>query len=383
MSASDELRQNDMTDILRQLKDIATAVIAAAEADTLGEVLERIAETARQMVRARYAALGVPDNRGGLEFFMFSGLDDITAHKIGALPQGRGLLGAIMAEREPIRIPHISQDPRSVGFPPHHPLMDRFLGVPILVGDQLFGMLYLTDPEHGREFDERDQWLIEMLAGYAALAIAGARLRDQRARLTLFEERERISMELHDGVIQSLYAIGMQIELMRVSGSIEADDLRPVMQSLNKVIEDIREYILNLKAAGRQQKTISQCIHETLKRLHIPADLTVTIQVDEPDVPLSPLIAEAVSQMANEAISNVVRHASAHKVIIKAQRHDRLFELEIIDDGAGFDMRSIANHAGLGLFNIQQRARLHGGTVNIHSKPGAGTNVTLLMPLHN
>src|SRR5690606_8986929 len=180
MELSDKTPQEDVTLLLSYLKAITSLAMHAAEAETLGEVLERIAEASRQLVRARYAALGIPDGKGGLEYFMFAGLDKIEAHAIGRLPQGRGLLGAIMAERQPIPLEHIKDDPRSVGFPPNHPHMDRFLGVPIIVGELLFGMLYLTDRYDGRPFTEQDQWLIEMMASYAALAIAGARLREQR-----------------------------------------------------------------------------------------------------------------------------------------------------------------------------------------------------------
>lgn len=380
MELSDKSPQEDVTLLLSYLKAITSLAMHAAEAETLGEVLERIAEASRQLVRARYAALGIPDGKGGLEYFMFAGLDKIEAHAIGRLPQGRGLLGAIMAERQPIRLEHIKDDPRSVGFPPNHPHMDRFLGVPIIVGELLFGMLYLTDRYDGRPFTEQDQWLIEMMASYAALAIAGARLREQRERLTLLEERDRISMELHDGVIQSLYAIGMQIQLMRVTQKVHPDDLVPIMDSLNSVIEDIRGYIQNLNTRNYQNRSIAECLNDIVNRLHIPQHIKVEIDAPEGEMPFTPTTYEALSQMANEAISNIIRHADATQIQLSVNQSKGIFELIIEDNGRGFETAEVRPGSGLGLRNIQQRARLHGGAVTINSSAGHGTRVVLSLP---
>ncbi|MCA9915565.1 MAG: GAF domain-containing protein, partial [Anaerolineae bacterium] len=163
---------------------------------------------------------------------------------IDHLPVGHGLIGAIMQERKTIRLESMQDDPRSVGFPSDHPEMKSFLGVPIIVGEQLYGMLYLSDKEDGTAFNDEDQLLIETLAGYAALAIATAEIRQQHNRLRILEERERIGMELHDGIIQSLYGIGMVVDMMRRNESkISPEKLQPVVESLNNVIDDIRHYI--------------------------------------------------------------------------------------------------------------------------------------------
>lgn len=382
METGDKYQQEDVTLLLSYLKAITSLVMHAAEAETLGEVLERIAEASRQLVRARYAAMGVPDGKGGLEYFMFTGMEEAQAHAIGNLPEGRGLLGAIMTEREPIRLEHIKDHPRSIGFPPNHPHMDRFLGVPIIVGELLFGMLYLTDRFDSRPFTEQDQWLIETMAGYAALAIAGARLREQRQRLTLLEERERISMELHDGVIQSLYAIGMQLQLMRATRKMQPDDLMPIMDNLNNVIEDIRVYIQNLKSNNYQQKTILECLNDMVSRLHIPQNLKVEIDAPEGEMPFLPTTYEALYQMANEALSNVIRHADATLVRLSARQQNSIFELAIEDNGQGFKLSDSSAQAGLGLRNIQQRAQLHGGAVHIHSDEGQGTRIVLSLPVN-
>lgn len=386
---SDITPQEDVTLLLDHLKSIVSSVMYAANADTLGEVLERIADASRELVRANYAALGVPDGKGGLQYFMFSGMDSKYVNQIGHLPHGRGLLGAIMKERKPIRLTRIQDDPRSSGFPAHHPDMEKFLGVPIQVGDELFGMLYLTDPLDGEPFNDQDQWLIETTAGYAALAIAGAQLRDQRQRLTLLEERERIGMELHDGIIQSLYAIGMQIELSRTAKEIKGDDFDAPIQLLNETIEDIRRYILNLHQRGSQGDTIRSCMQDVVNKLHIPE--TLTIEIEAPEIPVTvpkPLF-ESICQMASEAVSNVIRHANATRVTIIAQIINDEFYLVIADNGQGFELKSqtkninavLDTSSGLGLRNMQRRIELHKGTFEIKSSPDKGTRITLHIPL--
>lgn len=382
MNQHDDLHENVVSSIiLLRLKDIATSVMYAATADTVGDTLERIAHVSRELVKARYAALGIPNGYGGLEFFKFSGIDQATQLAIGHLPEGRGLLGKIMQEREPLRVEHIREHPDSIGFPPHHPAMDSFLGVPIIIGEHLFGMLYLCDREDGLPFDETDQWLIETLAGYAALAIAGAQLREQKHRLTQLEERERIAMELHDGIIQSLYAIGMQVELMRSAATVSKQDFLGVMQSLNGVIEDIRAYILNLKTSSSGKRTVKDIVDSALARLYVPEHLKIDLNGATQTLPFSPATIEAVSQMVMEAVSNVIRHAEAKHLTIQAMQQDQYFELRIIDDGRGFDLGSVGDH-GLGLQNIQRRARLNGGSLEIITAPGEGTTLTLRLPIH-
>lgn len=381
MKASDNRHLSNMPSVLRQLKTIAASVMYAAEANTLGEVLQRIADVSREIVGARYAALGVPNGGGGLEFFEISGMTPEAARRIPHPPLGRGLIGAIMMEREPIRLEDIQRDPRSVGFPENHPHMTRFLGVPILVGQQLFGMFYLTDRIDGQPFDEVDQWLIETTAGYAALAIAGARLREQQRQLALLQERQRISMDLHDGVIQSIYAVGMYLDMMRSSGSVRAEDLDAAIQHLNEIIEDIRAYILNLTRRGSGDDTIRRCLMNVVERLHIPPDVQVSVDAPNVPMPFNSVLQEAISQMAQEALSNSLRHANARSIQLTAQIVNRCFILSVRDDGCGFDPASAEQGEGLGLRNIRQRAALHKGEITITSAPGQGSTVTLRLPV--
>jgi two-component system, NarL family, sensor histidine kinase DevS len=143
---------------------------------SLDKVLERIIHLARQQAQARYAALGVVDDSGKMVQFIPVGLEDEEIAEIGHPPLGKGMIGALMAERRTIRIPDIPSDPRSYGFPAQHPVMHSFLGVPIVLGEHLLGVIYLTDKEDYPEFSQFDERVIETLAAYAAVAINNARL---------------------------------------------------------------------------------------------------------------------------------------------------------------------------------------------------------------
>jgi len=175
-------RAQDVRDVQAKLNGLLAANSAIMEHLELPVVLRQIVRAACGLVDARYGALGVIGPHGeGLEQFVYEGIDDETAARIGSLPTGRGLLGAIIDDPRPIRLSRIADDPRSVGFPDHHPPMDSFLGVPIKVRDSVFGNLYLAGRRHG-DFTESDEELVRAVAGTAAIAIENARLYDEARR---------------------------------------------------------------------------------------------------------------------------------------------------------------------------------------------------------
>ncbi len=220
------------------------------------------------------------------------------------------------------------------------------------------------------------------MASYAALAIANLSLQEQRNRLAMLEDRERIGMELHDGVIQSIYAIGMEVQLLpSTSGSIQAEGFDRVIRGLNNVIEDIRSYILNLKSAHYAQKTVRECFDEVILRLHVPEELEIHLDAPDSPPPLQSATFEAVCQIVNEAVSNIVRHAHATEASIYTESGKDLFQVIIQDNGRGFNLTEALDQNGLGLRNIQQRAKLHGGEVGIETAPTEGTRLTISIPV--
>jgi len=370
----------NMTNIVNQLNEITSAIMYATEGLDLEDVLKRIAEVSRNLVQCKYAALGIPDAEGGLEYFKVAGISDADAALIGHLPKGHGLIRAPMRDRKVIRLPRMQDDERSVGFPENHPPMTSLLGVPIQMGDQLFGVLYLCDRIDGKPFTDEDQQLIETMAGYAALTIVGAMASDQQTRLKVLEERERIGMELHDGVIQSLYALGMQLDLLRMGNDLQPDELKPVIAGLDTVIGDIRRYIMQLRTVGDSQRTIRECLKDMSLKLNSSDTIEIEIQASEVYPPFPPATFEGICLIVTEAMSNAVRHAQASHIKVTAEISDNRFEVTIEDDGQGFDIETIGDK-GLGLNNMIKRARIYGGTVDIHSIIGEGTTVLISIPI--
>ncbi len=166
-----------------RLRALFAAGLAVSSELSLDTLLHRLTATAAELTGARYAALGVIDASGSeLEQFLTHGVDTDTRAEIGALPRGRGILGVLIREARPLRLHDLAEDPRSVGFPPGHPPMRSFLGVPIMLRGVAYGNLYLTEKQGGEDFTEEDEELLTLLAGQAAVAIENARLYEASTR---------------------------------------------------------------------------------------------------------------------------------------------------------------------------------------------------------
>lgn len=370
-------------DILRALHQ---ATLSIAELDDLHKVLQRIVDAARELVGAQYAALGVPNSDGYLEAFIHSGMPTDIVSQMPHFPQGLGLLGEIIRGRQPIRIPRISDDPRSVGFPPEHPPMEPFLGVPVMAGEEMLGNLYLTNKIDANEFSAEDQEVVEFLGAHAAVAIQNARLYEQVSRLAIIEERTRIGMDLHDGIIQSIYAVGLTLESARLALPAAPDEadamLQNVIEGLNVTIRDIRNFILDLRPhrfRGDLQEGLGRLVREFQANAMVPVDL----QADSSDMATVPTgVARALFLTTQEALANIARHAHASQVEICLARRNGFIEMIIQDNGRGFDMAARNYSVGHGLSNMRARAEDLGGKFVIESTPDQGTAVYLTLPDH-
>jgi signal transduction histidine kinase len=370
----------------QQLAALHEAAMSIAGEVALDKVLRTIVDSARELVEAQYAALGVPSADGHLETFVYSGLTAAEAERIPHLPEGLGLLGALIQEQRPIRLRRISDDPRSVGFPEGHPPMESFLGVPVVAGDEPLGNLYLTNKKNADAFTAADQEIVEMLAAHAAIAIQNARLYEQVGRLAVLEERTRIGMDLHDGIIQSIYAVGLTLESARLAleeEPAEADELLGgAVDALNEAIRDIRNFILDLRPQRFQGD-----LDEGLARLvrEFQANTMVTVQLDARPETVRSLptgVARALFLTAQEALANVARHAHAEQVTIELEREETAVTMIIEDDGRGFEVATLQEAVGHGLANMRARAEELEGSFDICSEPGQGTTLRLTLPLH-
>ena len=365
--------------------DALSRAAAAVTSDlSLPRTLKAITDIARELVQARYAALGVPNEDGTLKAFTTSGMDAETITRMDHEPRGIGLLGAVLESDEPIRLDDLTKDPRSVGFcGGPHPLMMRFLGVPIISRGERLGNLYLTDPLDGQPFSEDDERLIVLLSKHAAVAIENARLSEQLQTLALSRERDRIGMELHDGVIQSVYAVGMKLEILRGQFPMTPEQetqYDSILEDLNQIIEDIRLYIRNLRTARDEQATFKQRLDNLARHFRDFARVDVTVDIPPALRTLNDRQRHSLTQIVREALSNVARHAQATQVKVKVREVGHDVALTIRDDGVGFDPAKLRDPVSFGLNNMRQRALQLGGTFAIDSEEGQGTLITIKVP---
>jgi len=352
---------------------------------SLEHLLYRIAETACQQAEARYAALGVFGANGILETFITVGLVEEEIKKIPHSPLGRGLLGELKDAVEPLRVPIIQDHPNSVGFPAGHPPMTSFLGVPIRFGNEQLGQIYLTDKIGAVEFTDDDEKVIQMLAAYAFAAIQNARLHENSHKLAVLEERERIGMDLHDGVIQSIYGLGLSME-SAYQGFDEApqeakERIQQTMVGLNQVIRDIRSYILDLKPRQMGDEGLIAGLKRLIHEFQANSNVETTFSSTDSDLSrLADDHANVLFHICQEALANIARHAGAKKVQISLWDTTERVLMEINDDGKGFDLDKMQASIGHGLANMVSRVSSIGGDVEISSSIGDGTTILVWVP---
>lgn len=372
----------------RQLKALSDALLVVASNLSLADTLRHIVSTAAHMVDARYGALGIPDEQGEwLIEFVTTGMSADEEARIPHRPHGKGILGVVMREGQSLRLADLAQHPRSAGFPANHPPMHSFLGVPIRYKDRLWGLIYLTEKTTAPDFSVADQALIEMLAVHAGLAIEHAHLYEQVQQVRVLEERQRIGMDLHDGVIQSIYAVGLNLELINALLSDGHTDeasrrVRDAIEALNTTIRDIRNYILDLRPRRFEGDNLAAGLHRLLTEFRANTLLAVDFRHDEnAERYLSVEARLAFFHIAQETLSNAARHSRASRVDIRLGIHNEAIQLVIRDNGRGFNMQAAERRIGHGLLNMVERARAVGGDLTLHSQPDHGTEVRVELPL--
>lgn len=352
---------------------------------SLDHLLERIAAVACEQANARYAALGVLDEDGRLVKFISVGMTDQEIKRMPHPPVGKGLIGELMNTETPLRVPVIQEHPKSVGFPAHHPAMVSFLGVPIRAANHQLGQLYLTEKISGAEFTADDEKIIQMLAAYAAAAIQNARLHENTHRLAVLEERERIGMDLHDGIIQSIYGVGLALEGALHSIEEDPNDAKKRIEhsiaALNQAIRDLRAYILDLRPRQMGNEGLISGLKRLVTEFRANSLTEAILTGSEKDViDLPPAQLLALFHICQEALANAAKHAKAKKVEISLWATDDRVLMEIHDNGKGFDMSTQATSIGHGLANMQTRAQSAGGDVDVSSAPGEGTTILAWVP---
>jgi signal transduction histidine kinase len=370
------------------LRAVSDAVLAVAAERSVDEVLQRLVDSARELVGARYAALGIPDGAGGFRRFLVAGMSDELIAAMGPLPRTHGMLGAMLTADSAYLTDDIRGDPRFRGWwPNEHPDMHSFLGVPIVARQTIIGAFYLTEKENERCFSDADRELIELLAAHAAIAITNARLYERSRELSILSERNRLALELHDAVTQKLFSLNLAAESAVTLLDRGADETRAQLEKVRalsrEALDELRSLILGLRPADLESDGLEAALRKEMAMVSSVHGIEVTLHVGahalpEPDPPRD---AELL-RIANEAVHNAVRHAGADHVTVELSgAGDSQLTLSVTDDGAGFDpadpeLRS--RH--LGLTSMEERAGELGGTLEIASSAGRGTTVRLRVP---
>lgn len=364
---------------------LSDAISGIAGILAVDDVLQLIVDRVRELVGARYAALGIlADDRRSIERFITSGITPEQRRLLGDPPQGHGLLGLIITEGRSLRIPAISAHPASYGFPENHPAMTSLLGVPVRLKNRTIGNLYLTDKLDATPFSEDDQRLVELFAAHAGIAIENARLHEAVQHLAVVDERERIGKDLHDGIIQSLYAISLSLEDVP---EIMADDpaeaggrVDRAIDSLNTAIGDLRQFVVGLRPEHVDRTDFIGLLATLAEQVRLDGVIGVDLDLPAERVDLPAHMRGEILQITREALSNTARHAHASTALVALRREDSGLRLELSDDGSGFDPSGGSPPGHHGLANMRDRAEALGGTFDLRSGP-TGTTIIVTVPL--
>lgn len=354
------------------------------EADLdLPTLLHHLIDEARSMTNARYGALGVLNEDGStLSDFLTVGLDPEEIERIGALPTGRGVLGTLISDPQPLRLSRLDAHADSYGFPPNHPPMNSFLGVPIKVRDEVYGNLYLTDKIGWSEFTSDDEALIGALAVAAGIAIENARLHARVQEAAVYEERDRLARDLHDTVIQRLFAIGLSLQSLTANpaASRNAERLTEAIADIDNTIRQVRTTIFELGSDGIG-RGVRDNVLELLQELRPVVGFKVQASFEGPvDAAVPEAIREHLLAVIREAVTNIGRHAQANEATVVLAVKNGRCQLRVVDDGCGI-AKSGPGAGGLGLGNLQRRAeKLHGDFMTDSPEAG-GTTLTWNVPL--
>ncbi|WP_399092933.1 GAF domain-containing sensor histidine kinase [Streptomyces sp. BBFR2] len=368
---------------------VSSAILAMSRHLEVRDVLKTIVASARELLDAEYAALGVPDDHGGFAQFVVDGVSEEQWKAIGPLPRQHGILAAMLHHATPERLADVREDPRFGGWPAAHPDMSDFLGLPVADGDEILGALFLANkrcpkPAGSCGFTAEDERLLGILAQHAAIALTNARLYERSRELTIAGERARLAHELHDAVAQKLFSLRLTAQaataLVDRDPGRAKDELHQVAALAAEAADELRAAVVELRPAALDEDGLVATLRsqaQVLDRAH-----TAEVTFDAHCVRALPSSQEeALLRVAQEALHNALRHSGAERVEVTLARHGQGALLKVADDGCGFDpgaVRTAGRH--LGLVSMRDRANGVGGVLTVKSEPGKGTAVEMEVP---
>jgi signal transduction histidine kinase len=362
----------------RRLSAMNAVARAILENQPLEDVLRLIVRHARELLEAGVVTLAMPHEAPGQVVVRVAEGDHADEFEGMTFPAAHSVSGDVMRSGTAVRIDDASNDPRV-----HQPLVGRgnigpALFVPLAVRGRVFGTLGFGNVP-GLRFSDSDLDVAEAFASQAGVALEHARLQNELQRLVLVEDRERIAKELHDDIIQSLFAEGMALQAS-LSLNHEGMSARVVqaVEHIDRVIRDLRGYIFALRPGGPADRVLDQALVDLAADFAEGSRIDIDVHVEDG---LSGRLASRVGeliQMTREAISNAVRHSGGDHVRVTLASSDSVAVLEVADNGKGFTPDEAR---GSGLVNLEARAAALGGDLDLESEPGRGTWVRIRFPI--
>ena len=355
-------------------------LLSLGDSPDLTLILQRILRAARSAVEARYAALGVPDGRGGFARFITAGISEKHAAEIGELPRVHGVLGALL-DSGPIVLDDIRRHPRFSYFPRHHPVMTDFLGVPITHRGEVLGNIFLSGRRGGR-FTAQDRHAVEVLARYAGVAIANADVYSDAQELAVAEERSRVARELHDAASQRLFSLVYEARAagIRAQSAEDAAAFARLEQRAQETLHELRGLVFALRPKSLERDGLAVTLLDHVEALRRTHGIDISLEADA-ELGLSLDAEQELLRIAQEAMQNAVKHGGGAAVRVLLRRKSGAVVLTVRDDGPGFDPESLPRTVrSLGMTTMRQRARSLGGELSVRSAPGRGAVVSVRVP---
>ncbi len=364
--------------LLDAFRQIATAILSGAEPD---EALQLVARSARDLAGADLSTIALPHL--GEDRVLIKVAEGASAEQLrgATFPAEGSITGEVIRTGKAIVVANAAADERA--FQPVVQLghIGPALYVPLAQAGQVMGTLSVANLTGGRLFSDLDRRLLETFADQAAVALEYARAQDEIHRLAVLEDRERIAKELHDGVIQALFAVGMGLQgTALISADPEqAQRIESAVNEIDRVIRDLRNYIFGLRPGILADRQLDQALRSVAEEFQQRSGVLTVVEVDESVAAELASMAGDILQVTREALSNVGRHAQASTCRVSLHREGDLAVLEIDDDGRGFDPERVRR--GDGLANLEKRAEALGGSAVVASSPAQGTTLQMRIPL--
>jgi len=353
-------------DLESLLRDTLDKVLAVMEADA-GEIFLR------------------EESSGDMVLAVHRGLFGSAFYSNNRFERNVGFPGIVAVTGEPLVTGDLYRDARFAREEVVRAGIRSFACIPLTVKNQVIGALTLA-ARNLDSFEQHDLEFLTAIGQQIGVAVENARLYSEVKRLAVIEERARIGMELHDGVIQSIYAVGLALEyaslMLEEQPQVTRERLAQSIDGLNEVIRDLRSYILDLRPQRFEGKDLATGLLELVRAFRANTFVSVELAIDQQaSEQIEPEVAMGLFHIAQEGLANVAKHARARGVKLSFDRVGNTLVFELKDDGRGFDPQAVARYTGHGMRNMEERARLLNGEWRLDSAPGKGTHIQVTIPI--